>query len=125
MKKHTQRLFIIEIVLAVLILVIAFSVSNLIFIRSMAQHQENQAIMRISEEMILISEDIKSLNFTNSITKDTEIYYDANGIKQENESIYTLIITLDSKESFISYHLDLYNRSSEKLLSWDIVKVVE
>ena len=125
MKKHTQRLFIIEIVLAVLILVITFSISNLIFIRSMAQHQENQAIMRISEEMILISEDIKSLNFTNSITKDTEIYYDANGIKQENESIYTLIITLDSKESFISYHLDLYNRSSEKLLSWDIVKVVE
>lgn len=125
MKKNTQRLFIIEIVLAVLILVITFSISNLIFIRSMAQHQENQAIMRISEEMILISEDIKSLNFTNSITKDTEIYYDANGIKQENESIYTLIITLDSKESFISYHLDLYNRSSEKLLSWDIVKVVE
>lgn len=125
MKKHTQRLFIIEIVLAVLILVIAFSVSNFIFIRSMAQHQENQAIMRISEEMILISEDIKSLNFTNSITKDTEIYYDANGIKQENESTYTLIITLDSKESFISYHLDLYNRSSEKLLSWNIVKVVE
>lgn len=125
MKKHTQRLFIIEIVLAVLILVIAFSVSNLIFIRSMAQHQENQAIMRISEEMILISEDIKSLNFTNSITKDTEIYYDANGIKQENESIYTLIITLDSKESFISYRLDLYNKNNEKLLSWDIVKVVE
>ena len=125
MRKNTQRLFIIEIVLAVLILVIAFSVSNFIFIRSMAQHQENQAIMRISEEMILISEDIKSLNFTNSITKDTEIYYDANGIKQENESIYTLKITLDSKESFISYRLDLYNRNNEKLLSWDFVKVVE
>lgn len=125
MKKNTQRLFIIEIVLAVLILVITFSISNLIFIRSMAQHQENQAIMRISEEMILISEDIKSQSLTNNITKDTEIYYDANGIIQENESIYTLKITLDSKESFISYHLDLYNRSSEKLLSWDIVKVVE
>lgn len=125
MKKNTQRLFIIEIVLAVLILVITFSISNLIFIRSMAQHQENQAIMRISEEMILISEDIKSLNFTNNITKDTEIYYDANGIIQENESIYTLKITLDSKESFISYRLDLYNKNNEKLLSWDIVKVVE
>lgn len=125
MKKNTQRLFIIEIVLAVLILVITFSISNLIFIRSMAQHQENQAIMRISEEMILISEDIKSLNFTNNITKDTDIYYDANGIKQENESIYTLKITLDSKESFISYRLDLYNKNNEKLLSWDIVKVVE
>lgn len=125
MKKNTQRLFIIEIVLVVLILVITFSISNLIFIRSMAQHQENQAIMRISEEMILISEDIKSLNFTNNITKDTDIYYDANGIKQENESIYTLKITLDSKESFISYRLDLYNKNNEKLLSWDIVKVVE
>jgi len=125
MKKNTQRLFIIEIVLAVLILVITFSISNLIFVRSMAQHQENQAIMRISEEMILISEDIKSLNFTNNITKDTEIYYDANGILQENESIYTLKITLDSKESFISYRLDLYNKNNEKLLSWDIVKVVE
>lgn len=125
MKKNTQRLFIIEIVLAVLILVITFSISNLIFIRSMAQHQENQAIMRISEEMILISEDIKSQSLTNNITKDTEIYYDANGIKQENESIYTLKITLDSKESFISYRLDLYNRNNEKLLSWNIVKVVE
>lgn len=125
MKKNTQRLFIIEIVLAVLILVITFSISNLIFIRSMAQHQENQAIMRISEEMILISEDIKSQSLTNNITKDTEIYYDANGIIQENESIYTLKITLDSKESFISYRLDLYNKNNEKLLSWDIVKVVE
>lgn len=125
MKKNTQRLFIIEIVLAILILVITFSISNLIFIRSMAQHQENQAIMRISEEMILISEDIKSQSLTNNITKDTEIYYDANGIIQENESIYTLKITLDSKESFISYHLDLYNKNNEKLLSWDIVKVVE
>ena len=125
MKKNTQRLFIIEIVLAVLILVITFSISNLIFIRSMAQHQENQAIMRISEEMILISEDIKSQSLTNNITKDTEIYYDANGIIQENESIYTLKITLNSKESFISYRLDLYNKNNEKLLSWDIVKVVE
>lgn len=125
MKKNTQRLFIIEIVLAILILVITFSISNLIFIRSMAQHQENQAIMRISEEMILISEDIKSQSLTNNITKDTEIYYDANGIIQENESIYTLKITLDSKESFISYRLDLYNKNNEKLLSWDIVKVVE
>lgn len=125
MKKNTQRLFIIEIVLAVLILFITFSISNLIFIRSMAQHQENQAIMRISEEMILISEDIKSQSLTNNITKDTEIYYDANGIIQENESIYTLKITLDSKESFISYRLDLYNKNNEKLLSWDIVKVVE
>lgn len=125
MKKNTQRLFIIEIVLAVLILVITFSISNLIFIRSMAQHQENQAIMRISEEMILISEDIKSQSLTNNITKDTEIYYDANGIIQENESIYTLKITLDSKESFISYRLDLYNKNNEKLLSWNIVKVVE
>lgn len=125
MKKNTQRLFIIEIVLAILILVITFSISNLIFIRSMAQHQENQAIMRISEEMILISEDIKSQSLTNNITKDTEIYYDANGIIQENESIYTLKITLDSKESFISYRLDLYNKNNEKLLSWNIVKVVE
>ena len=125
MKKNTHRLFIIEIVLAVLILVITFSISNLIFIRSMAQHQENKAIMRISEEMILISEDIKSQSLTNNITKDTELYYDANGIKQENESIYTLKITLDSKESFISYRLDLYNKNNEKLLSWDIVKVVE
>ncbi len=125
MKKNTQRLFIIEIVLAVLILVITFSISNLIFIRSMAQHQENQAIMRISEEMILISEDIKSQSLTNNITKDTEIYYDAYGIIQENESIYTLKITLDSKESFISYRLDLYNKNNEKLLSWNIVKVVE
>lgn len=125
MKKNTQRLFIIEIVVSVLILVISFSISNLIFIRSMTQHQENQALIRISEDMIFISEDIKSLNSSTEISENTEIYYDANGIKQDNRSIYTLKISLDSYETYISYRLGLYDRDNEKLLSWDIVKVVE
>lgn len=125
MKKNTQRLFIIEIVLSVLILVITFSVANLIFIRSMAQHQENLALMRISEEMISISEDVKSLNSTTVISENTEVYYDANGIKQDNRSTYTLKITLDSDETYISYQLGVYDKDNKNLLSWDIVKVVE
>jgi len=125
MKKNTQRLFIIEIVLSVLILVITFSIVNLIFIRSMTQHQENRALMRITEDMILISEEIKSLEFNEIINETTEYFYDANGDMQNKISKYTLKIELDNESNYILYHLGLYNLNNEKLLSWDVVKVVE
>lgn len=125
MKKNSKRLFIYEIVLSVLILFITFSIANLIFVRSMTQHQKNQALIRISEEMILISEEIKSDNMDSVYTDNLDLYYDSNGIEQDNNSNYTLQIELESMDDYILYHLNLYNLDNEKLLSWDIVKVVE
>ena len=125
MKKNSKRLFIYEIVLSVLILFITFSIANLIFVRSMTQHQKNQALIRISEEMILISEEIKSDNMDSVYTDNLDLYYDSNGIEQDNNSNYTLLIELESMDDYILYHLNLYNLDNEKLLSWDIVKVVE
>lgn len=125
MKKNSKRLFIYEIVLSVLILFITFSISNLIFVRSMTQHQKNQALIRISEEMILISEEIKSDNMDSIYKNNLDLFYDSNGNKQDNNSNYTLQIELESLDNYILYHLNLYNLDNEKLLSWDIVKVVE
>ncbi len=125
MKNNSKRLFIYEIVLSVLILFITFSIANLIFVRSMTQHQKNQALIRISEEMILISEEIKSDNMDSVYTDNLDLYYDSNGIEQDNNSNYTLLIELESMDDYILYHLNLYNLDNEKLLSWDIVKVVE
>lgn len=125
MKKNSKRLFIYEIVLSVLILFITFSIANLIFVRSMTQHQKNQALIRISEEMILISEEIKSDNMDTVYTNNLDLFYDSNGFKQENKSNYILQIQLESLDDYILYHLNLYDLDNEKLLSWDIVKVVE
>lgn len=125
MKKNSKRLFIYEIVLSVLILFITFSISNLIFVRSMTQHQKNQALIRISEEMILISEEIKSENMDAVYNNNLDLFYDSNGNKQDNSSNYTLQIELESLDNYILYHLNLYDLDNEKLLSWDIVKVVE
>lgn len=125
MKKNSKRLFIYEIVLSVLILFITFSISNLIFVRSMTQHQKNQALIRISEEMILISEEIKSENMDAVYNNNLDLFYDSNGNKQDNNSNYTLQIELESLDNYILYHLNLYDLDNEKLLSWDIVKVVE
>lgn len=125
MKKNSKRLFIYEIVLSVLILFITFSISNLIFVRSMTQHQKNQALIRISEEMILISEEIKSDNMDAVYNNNLDLFYDSNGNKQDNNSNYTLQIELESLDNYILYHINLYDLDNEKLLSWDIVKVVE
>ncbi len=125
MKKNSKRLFIYEIVLSVLILFITFSIANLIFVRSMTQHQKNQALIRMSEEMLLISEEIKSDSMDSNYTNNIDLFYDSNGFKQNYNSSYTLQIQLESFDDYILYHLSLYDLDNEKLLSWDIVKVVE
>jgi len=91
----------------------------------MTQHQKNQALIRISEEMILISEEIKSDNMDSIYKNNLDLFYDSNGFKQDNNSNYTLQIQLEPLDEYTLYHLSLYNRDNEKLLSWDIVKVVE
>lgn len=125
MKKNSKRLFIYEIVLSLLILFITFSIANLIFVRSMTQHQKNQALIRMSEEMLLISEEIKSDSMDSNYTNNIDLFYDSNGFKQDSNSSYTLQIQLESFDDYILYHLSLYDLDNEKLLSWDIVKVVE
>ena len=125
MKKNSQRLFIYEIVLSVLILFITFSIANMIFIRSMSQHQKNQALIRISEDMMMISESIKSDDMELDYNDNFDLYYDSDGFKQEIESNYTLQVQLEFFDDYTLYHLSLYNIDKEKLLSWDIVKVVE
>lgn len=125
MKKNSQRLFIYEIVLSVLILFITFSIANMIFIRSMSQHQKNQALIRISEDMMMISESIKSDDMELDYNDNFDLYYDSDGFKQEIESNYTLQVQLEFFDDYTLYHLSLYDNDKEKLLSWDIVKVVE
>lgn len=125
MKKNSQRLFIYEIVLSVLILFITFSIANMIFIRSMSQHQNNQALIRISEDMMMISESIKSDDMELDYNDNFDLYYDSDGFKQEIESNYTLQVQLEFFDDYTLYHLSLYDNDKEKLLSWDIVKVVE
>lgn len=125
MKKNSQRLFIYEIVLSVLILFITFSIANMIFIRSMSQHQKNQALIRISEDMMMISESIKSDDMELDYNDNFDLYYDSDGYKKDIESNYTLQVQLEFFDDYTLYHLSLYDNDKEKLLSWDIVKVVE
>lgn len=125
MKKNSQRLFMMEMVLAVILLVISISVTNLIFVRSMTQHQKNEAMLKMSETMVMISEEIQSQNsnqiyLTNSITS-----FDSDGNQVDSDGYYQLYIEIDVKESYRLYTLSLFTLSSEKLLSWDVIKVVE
>lgn len=125
MKKNSQRLFMMEMVLAVILLVISISVTNLIFVRSMTQHQKNEAMLKMSETMVMISEEIQSHNsnqlyLTNSITS-----FDSDGNQVDSDGYYQLYIEIDVKESYRLYTLSLFTLSSEKLLSWDVIKVVE
>lgn len=125
MKRNSQRLFMMEMVLAVILLVISISVTNLIFVRSMTQHQKNEAMLKMSETMVMISEEIQSQNsnqiyLTNSITS-----FDSDGNQVDSDGYYQLYIEIDVKESYRLYTLSLFTLSSEKLLSWDVIKVVE
>lgn len=125
MKKSSQRLFMMEMVLCIIILFISLSVTNLIFVRSMAQHQENEAMMKMSELMVMLSEDIQSNQSTFLVEKNRYYYFDANGNEVSQASIYRLNVSVDDHTSYSMYRLDLTNEMDEKLLSWDIVKVVK
>ncbi|MDP3444779.1 MAG: hypothetical protein Q8T08_18125, partial [Ignavibacteria bacterium] len=73
MKKSSHRLFMMEIVLCILILFISLSVTNLIFVRSMLQHQKNEAMIKMSESMVMISENIQSENINKEYLSDYRI----------------------------------------------------
>lgn len=125
MKKNSQRLFMMEMVLAVLLLVVSISVTNLIFVRSMTQHQKNEAMLKMSETMVMISEEIQSQNSNQSYLSDSITSFDADGNQVESKGYYQLYIEIDEKDSYRVYSLSLFTLSSEKLVSWDVIKVVK
>lgn len=125
MRNSSQRLFIYEMVLAVLILFVMISVTNLIFVRSMTQHKKNQAMMKISEEMVMISEDLQSDNMNSIYRNSIEIKYDNSGNRVESNNQYQLEINIENKEEYDLYHLVLRDNLNVELLAWDIVKVVK
>jgi competence protein ComGC len=125
MKKNSHRLFMMEIVLCILILFISLSVTNLIFVRSMLQHQKNEAMIKISETMVMISENIQSDNTNNEYLGNYRINYDSNGNKSSSMSTYQVRIDLFNNKKYIIYRLSLFDNDNENLLSWDVVKVVE
>ncbi len=125
MKNSAQRLFVYEIVLSLMILVVTLSVTNLIFVRSMTQHKMNQAMMKMSEEMVLISEELEDDLVDSIYLRDLDINYDSNGDRVESKTYYQLQIRNEKMDDYTLYKLSLYNRLDEKLLSWDIVKVVK
>jgi len=125
MKKSSQRLFMMEMVLCILILFVSLSVTNMIFVRSMTQHQSNEAMMKMSETMVMISEDIQSKNSSRNYSNNWILNFDSKGNQVELDDYYQLHIEKTNKGSYDLYTLNLFTLNSEKLLSWDVVKVVE
>lgn len=125
MKKNSHRLFMMEIVLCILILFISLSVTNLIFVRSMTQHQKNEAMIKMSESMVMISENIQSSNTNEEYLNNYRINYDANGNESSLTSTYQVRIDLLNNSKYTIYRLSLFDSDNENLLSWDVVKVVE
>ena len=122
MKNRSQRLFVYELILALFILVISLSVVNTLFIRTMTQHQRNQALMKMSEKMVLLSESIQNPNYE---LKELFYYFDQDGNHQTTQGSYELKLEIENKENYQLIHLVLRSNTNEELLSWDIVKVVE
>lgn len=125
MKKNSQRLFMMEMVLVVILLVVSISVTNLIFVRSMTQHQKNEAMLKMSETMVMISEDIQSQNSNQRYLTDSIIGFNTDGDQVDAERYYQLHIEIDEKDAYRVYTLSLFTLSSEKLVSWDVIKVVK
>lgn len=125
MKKNSQRLFMMEMVLAVIILVVSISVTNLIFVRAMTQHQKNEAMLKMSEAMVMISEDLQSQKSNQRYLTDSIMGFNADGNQVDAEYYYQLYIEVAEKDSYRIYTLSLFTLSGEKLLSWDVIKVVK
>lgn len=125
MKKSSQRLFMMEMVLCILILFVSLSVTNMIFVRSMTQHQANEAMMKMSETMVMISEDIQSKNSNSNYSNNWILNFDSKGNQVELDDYYQLHIEKTNNGLYDVYTLNLFTLNSEKLLSWDVVKVVE
>ena len=74
MKKQSQRLLIMEIALSLGLLIIALSLSFGFFYSALKQHRENIAMHKMTETMLMISEDLRN---GQNVTIDTS--FDALG----------------------------------------------
>ena len=81
--------------------------------------------MKISEEMVMISEDLQSDNMNSIYRNSIEIKYDTSGNRVESNNQYQLEINIENKEDYDLYHLILRDNLNVELLAWDIVKVVK
>ena len=74
MKKQSQRLLIMEIALSLGLLIIALSLSFGFFYNALKQHRENIAMHKMTETMLIISEDLR-----NGQNVSVETSFDASG----------------------------------------------
>ena len=77
------------------------------------------------QTMVMISEEIQSQNSNQLYLTDSITGFDADGNQVDSEGYYQLYIEIDEKDSYRVYTLSLFTLSSEKLLSWDVIKVVK
>lgn len=74
MKKQSQRLLIMEIALSLGLLIIALSLSFGFFYNALRQHRENIAMHKMTETMLMMSEDLRN---GQNVTIETS--FDASG----------------------------------------------
>ncbi len=74
MKNQSQRLLIMEIALSLGLLIIALSLSFGFFYNALKQHRENIAMHKMTETMLIISEDLR-----NGQNVSVETSFDASG----------------------------------------------
>jgi len=91
----------------------------------MLQHQKNEAMIKMSESMVMISENIQSENINKEYLSNYKINYDVNGNKSNSISTYQVRIDLLNNSNYTIYRLSLFDNDNVNLLSWDVVKVVE
>ena len=76
MKRHPQRLLIMEIALSLGLLVLALSLSFAFFASSMREHRHNMALHQMTETMLIVSEDLR-----NGQLASIEMTFDAFGVE--------------------------------------------
>lgn len=84
MKKQSQRLLIMEIALSLGLLIIALSLSFGFFYNALRQHRENIAMHKMTETMLMMSEDLRN---GQNVTIETS--FDASG-EVVGQGIYQL-----------------------------------
>lgn len=84
MKKQSQRLLIMEIALSLGLLIIALSLSFGFFYNALKQHRENIAMHKMTETMLMISEDLRS-----GQDVSIETNFDASG-EVSDQAVYQL-----------------------------------
>lgn len=110
MKKRSQRLLVMEIALSLALLVIALSLSFGFFYNALKQHRSNMAMHKMSEMMLILSEDLRS-----GKSVSTEYQFDASGEVSE-QGIYRLTSVLIEG----GLELRLVDDKDVELLAWPI-----